>query len=128
MLYVAVTPALVYAIALGALLVWVLRLWPVGQVATFFVFLCGIQVGAACLALWLTAQNPISEHACMLGLTGMMANMAYFGSGALTLVVTSIFVRDRLSVLGGIRLPSVLLLVTAVSALVHTRSALLCTV
>ena len=132
MLWAAVTPPPVYVLCLTVALIWVLAMWwrlrPAGDLVNLFVLLSVIQFGAACLALWHTAENPIAQRACMLGISGMMANVAYFALCLVVLTGLRLFAPRRFAVFGGIALPSAILVMGALAMLAHTRSALLCTV
>ena len=136
MLYIAVTPAPVYATllalagaALGA------GLWrragldrPLLLTALFWIV--PLQVTVAALGLAFTAERSIAMRACLTGFGGFWASVAVFGVTLAGLAFALTFggteMRARLRPYPSALVPALILQVLVIA--VHMRSILLCTV
>ena len=132
MFAIATAPAFLFAIAAAWLAFWVLNiardLRPVPALVSAMTILVVVQLGLALVTMGLTEQNRIGRFACLSGSLGMFVNAGLFVLEAVALSGVALFARARLARVGGAKLPIAMVLVSWLAAVIHMRSALLCTV
>ena len=129
---IATAPAFLCAIAAAWLAFWVLNIYrdlrPAPALVNAITLIAVTQLALALVTLGLTEQYRIGRAACSLGSVGLLVNAGMFVLQALGLAAVALFARARLAGLGGMKLSVAAALVSWLAALIHMRSALLCTV